>query len=178
MSITAPHGQVTTLGLDANGYLESVTTPKCETTQLLHTSTGLLTKLTEPIATNIHTFQYDASGLLTNDKTPPASPGLSLSRMTPGNGWNVTLSTEQSRTTSYSIDTTPDSMNPTQIELRTTTARRSEDDGGQIRRWFQAHLSSGFDENEHRLCGGSALWVWCSVRESIHPANGIVDALG
>jgi len=64
--VTAPSGQITTLGLNADGRLASVTDPLGQTVQLNCTRTDLLASVSDPnLGTS--TFEYDADGRLTKD---------------------------------------------------------------------------------------------------------------
>ncbi|HSD84645.1 MAG TPA: hypothetical protein VLG46_12335, partial [Anaerolineae bacterium] len=103
-AIVAPFGQRTTLTLDANGYLATVTNPAHETVQLQHTPTGLLTKVTWPRG-NSNTFTYDSDGRLIKD-SDSANGFLTLARTDRGDGYNVTVTTALSRTTTYQVTRT------------------------------------------------------------------------
>ena len=67
ITLTAPFGQQTTLGLDANKYLSTVMMPNtAEVVHVTHGATGLLTSFQDPRA-NTHSFVYDTAGRLTKD---------------------------------------------------------------------------------------------------------------
>ncbi|MCW5832022.1 MAG: hypothetical protein KIS78_06165 [Labilithrix sp.] len=103
--ITAPRGQVTTLALDANGYLASITNPvTTEITQLAATTSGLLTELVDPRG-HAHHFEYSGDGRLLKDvDATPGSPGTRLMTTSDGNGWSVTLSSPEGRVTNHRVD--------------------------------------------------------------------------
>jgi hypothetical protein len=61
VTITAPHGQVTTLtcgGSCTTSYLTAFTEPTSVSTTFVHNSGGLLTSLTDPNS-NVHTLTYE-----------------------------------------------------------------------------------------------------------------------
>ncbi len=124
VTITAPHGQVTTLGMDPNCYLSTVTSPKTdEITQLSHTASGLLTRLTDAIG-HIHTFTYSATGLLTKDTSPLGIAGTRLTRTGKDGGWHVDFTSPQGRTVSHIVDDTRSKASdtaPTRVDHRTHT---------------------------------------------------------
>ena len=88
-AIVGPYGQQTTLTLDANGYLTSITNPASESIQLASTSGGLLTSLTDARG-NTHHFTYDALGRLTRDDDP-AGGFKTLARADASQAYTVTL---------------------------------------------------------------------------------------
>jgi YD repeat-containing protein len=75
LSITSQDGQVTTLTLDARGYLATVANPNNETFQMDYKSNGLMKSFTrpkaltdpDPNANYTTTVTYDALGLLDRD---------------------------------------------------------------------------------------------------------------
>lgn len=104
VTVTAPGGQVTTLGLDANGYLASITNPNAELTQVSHTSDGLLTDLVGPRG-NAHHFEYDFTGRLVRDTdASPGSPGTRLVKTSDLNGWDVEIQSPEGRVTRHRVD--------------------------------------------------------------------------
>ncbi|MCL2726618.1 MAG: hypothetical protein FWD69_19535, partial [Polyangiaceae bacterium] len=119
ITITAPQGQVTTLALDANGYLASVTNPNGETTHLAHTDKGLLTDLVDARG-GAHHFEYDASGRLTKDvDATPGSPGTRLASSSDDNGWTVDITSAADRVTRHRVDRQGDFGDTAIIERRT-----------------------------------------------------------
>ncbi|MCL2779433.1 MAG: hypothetical protein FWD73_15675, partial [Polyangiaceae bacterium] len=119
VTITAPQGQVTTLALDANGYLASVTNPNGETTQLSHTNTGLLTSLVDARG-GAHHFEYDADGRLTKDvDATPGSSGQRLSMSSDDNGWSVDVTSAADLVTRYRVDQNGDFGDTAIVERRT-----------------------------------------------------------
>jgi YD repeat-containing protein len=108
VAIIAPFGQRTSLTLDANGYLSSITNPANEVNQFVYTSTGLLTQKTDPRG-NVHTMSYDANGLLIHDADPAGGfSALSRVDIQPSSaskgGREITFSTALSNPTKYRID--------------------------------------------------------------------------
>jgi YD repeat-containing protein len=69
-AIISPFGQRTTVGLDANGYLATLTNPANETIRVQHDSLGLLRSLTDAKSNPPHVFTYDSIGRLTRDTDP------------------------------------------------------------------------------------------------------------
>jgi RHS repeat-associated protein len=90
-AIRAPGGQRTTVTVDTNGYLDSVTDPAGQAHTFVHTSNGLLTELRTPRHLTHH-FSYDSEGRLEKDLAPDAS-SLTLTRSGQGTDWSVTATT-------------------------------------------------------------------------------------
>lgn len=105
ITVTAPHGQLTTLTLDAQGHLASVTNPAvAETTQLGHTSEGLLTDLVDARG-HAHHFEYTSDGRLSKDiDATPGSLGKRLVTTADDAGWWVELTTPEGRVTRHRIE--------------------------------------------------------------------------
>jgi YD repeat-containing protein len=101
-AIVGPYGQRTTLSLDANGYLASLTTPANEPYTFTATPDGLLTQLTDP-RTHTYAFTYDPLGRLARDDDP-AGGSKTLARSDVASGFEVTLVTAESRTTTYRVE--------------------------------------------------------------------------
>jgi RHS repeat-associated protein len=80
LAVVGPFGQTTTLQVDGNGYLSTVTRSG-ETVQLVNTSGGLLTSLTDPLS-GVYAFTYDSHGRLTST-ADPARGGLGLTTQSP-----------------------------------------------------------------------------------------------
>lgn len=68
-AIVAPFGQVTSLTLDPNGYLASITNPAAEVTQFEYTEDGLMTEMKDAKLA-LYEFDYDDLGRLTRDDDP------------------------------------------------------------------------------------------------------------
>ena len=68
-AIVAPGGQRTTLSVNGDGWLSSVTNPAGEAHTMSYSADGLLQQFIDPLA-NIHTFTYDALGRLIKDEDP------------------------------------------------------------------------------------------------------------
>src|SRR5258708_24067078 len=100
------YGQRTTVALDSNGSLASLTNPAGERTQLTTASTGLLSSLTEP-GGGVHHFTFDTLGLLVTD-VDAAGHTQSLSHTDPpGGGHTVSISNPVGLTTTYSVAQIP-----------------------------------------------------------------------
>lgn len=121
VTITAPHGQVTTIALDANGHLASLTNPvTTEVTQLVHDSSGLLTDLWDPRG-DAHHFEYGADGRLIRDVNAiPGSEGTRLDTVFDANGWTVTITSPEGRVTTHRVDRSG-ALDPAVRERRTIT---------------------------------------------------------
>ena len=105
VSITSPYGQLTTLNLDVNGYLSSVTNPGgLETTQLSHSSTGLLTDLVDPNG-HAHHFEYAVDGRLTRDvDATPGSLGTRLVTTSNATSYTVEITSPEGRVTRHEVN--------------------------------------------------------------------------
>jgi RHS repeat-associated protein len=101
-SITGPYGQTTQLVVGANGYLSSVTNPANETVSFGYDAGGLLTSMRDARG-GPHVYHYDIKGRLTYDQEPDGSY-KSLSRVTAGNVYTVTVRTAMTRTTTYRVE--------------------------------------------------------------------------
>lgn len=67
ISITSPYGLVSSVTLDANGYLASITNPANETYEMTYVSSGGLLQSFEKPTGASSSFLYDAKGLLLKD---------------------------------------------------------------------------------------------------------------
>jgi RHS repeat-associated protein len=76
-SITAPHGQVSAITVDGNGYLKDLTNPSSEKTEMTYYSGGLLHTFKNPKGA-VATMTYDGAGRLLSDVNS-AGNSLSLS---------------------------------------------------------------------------------------------------
>ena len=105
-AIVAPFGQRTTLSVDTNGYLASITNPAGETHAFTyHDAGGLLATYTDPRG-NIARMSYDDLGRLVRDEMP--DDGFwALARVERSNGYSVTLTSAEGRATVYQIEETP-----------------------------------------------------------------------
>lgn len=101
-AMVAPFGQRTRLAVNGDGYLASVTNPAGEAYEMTYTSLGLLTAFTDPLGQTA-TMTYDALGRLTQD-TDPAGGSHTLARTTLPNGYTVTRTTGENRTTTYKVE--------------------------------------------------------------------------
>ena len=107
-AIVGPFGQRTTLTLDGDGYLASISNPASETVNLsykppvagdAHTG-GLLLQLID--ARGGVSFEHDVNGFLTKD-TPPDGAFQSLDRHGSLSPTQVSHTTALGRTTSYAV---------------------------------------------------------------------------
>lgn len=120
VTLTAPFGQQTKLGLDANSYLATVTMPQTtEVINVTHGATGLLTGFRDPKA-NQHTFVYDSYGRLKKDTDAVASSaGI---RLTPtvvdGTHFQVTVTSPEGRAVVHDVAATSAPDDPTRLEHR------------------------------------------------------------
>jgi RHS repeat-associated protein len=107
--ITAPFGQETTLNLDASGYVSSLVNPNGETVGFTYETTagkenGLLKTLTDP-KKQVHSFQYDPVGLLTEDDNPAGGQRKLARTGASATGWTVTHTTRMGYESTYAIST-------------------------------------------------------------------------
>ena len=131
-SITSPFGQVTSLTLDGNGYLATVSQSngtENETVALNHSSAGLLQTLTDPNAqdtqsqgSHTHSFQYSTEGYLTSDADPIGATQTltrtSAPATTPASdppSWTVTYASAQGHVTQYAMSGTEDTSLTTTV---------------------------------------------------------------
>lgn len=100
-AIVAPGGQRTTLGLNGDGWLESIAKPESQTTTMLFTPQGLMTRLTDPRG-GAHLFEHDSAGRLTRDEAPDGAV-QTLSRTGFQNGYKVTRTSALGRVSEFSV---------------------------------------------------------------------------
>ncbi len=106
-TIIGPYGQRTSLALNADGYLASVTNPAGEQQRFTYQDDegGLLATFTDP-RNFTSRFTYDNLGRLVRDGN--AGGGyLALARTDSTNGFEVTMQSALNRTTRYSIENLP-----------------------------------------------------------------------
>ncbi|MGH3056477.1 MAG: hypothetical protein ACRDL7_16000, partial [Gaiellaceae bacterium] len=138
ITITAPHGQPTTLGLTGS-YLHTVANPMNETVTLgTDATTGLLGSLTDA-NNHTHNFHYADDGRLDLD-TDPANGSQTMARGTSANNREVKRTTAVGRTTTYDINTAYSGA-----QLRTTKAP-----DGTVATWSD----SSFGNSWSRLANG------------------------
>jgi RHS repeat-associated protein len=109
-AIVAPGGQRTTLTI-VSGRLTAVTNPASETIHLDYDSQGLLAHLVDR-RSGIHTFTYDANGLLAKDQGPSGG-FIAFARSGNARSYTVTATSAEGRSQSYGVQLLGD-----------TTARR------------------------------------------------------
>jgi RHS repeat-associated protein len=101
-AIVGPFGQRTRLTVNSEGYLSQISNPANETFQFSYTATGLLTSMTNPRNLTAQ-YGYDTEGRLL--QADDAGPGQkNLGRVEDADGYGVTLTTAQNRTTTYRVD--------------------------------------------------------------------------
>jgi YD repeat-containing protein len=103
LRIVSPFGQATELGLDAGGWLATVSDPGGIGRVYGYTDLGLLASYTDPNG-SLHQFAYDELGRLVRD-TDPVGGFTSLSRTEIEDGWKVAKTTAEGRTTAYTVET-------------------------------------------------------------------------
>ncbi len=101
-AIVSPFGQRTTVGLDANGYLATLTNPANETIRFQHDSLGLLRSMTDASNNPPHLFVYDSIGRLTRD-TDPSGGYKTLVRQLSDTGMTATATTALGRVVTHSL---------------------------------------------------------------------------
>ena len=112
-AIVAPGGQRNELTVDGNGYLQTVTNPAGEQTTLSYHPApaqfpehdGLLSTYTDP-GGNTSTLTYDALGLLILDEDTLGG-FKRLESLDTENGYKVTMTTAEGRSTNYEIQNLP-----------------------------------------------------------------------
>ena len=87
-AIVSPYGQRTTLAVNGDGYIESVTNPANESVRLTYFSGGLLATMTDPKG-GTYQFDYDDLGRLVKDQDP-AGGYTALERVELSNGYQIT----------------------------------------------------------------------------------------
>ena len=101
ITITAPNGQVTTLGLDGYNYLQTITDPASQQIVLSNSSDGLLQSYTDANS-QTHNLTYGSDGRLSVD----ADPASGSQTLTSGAGLNrrhVERTTALGRKTTYDV---------------------------------------------------------------------------
>jgi RHS repeat-associated protein len=104
-AIVAPDGQRTSMTLDVNGYLDSLTDPTGEQYLMEYTPDGLMTGFTDRNGNNsIYTF--DASGRLLQDENPIGG-GWLLNRFSLANGYAVDMTSGEGRISTFQVERLP-----------------------------------------------------------------------
>jgi RHS repeat-associated protein len=98
-AIVGPYGDRTILSVNAQGLLESITSPANESVELHYHESGLLASLTDPRG-NTSEFQYDEHSSLVLDKDA-AGGTKQLSARETQDGVEITFSTSEGRQTKY-----------------------------------------------------------------------------
>jgi YD repeat-containing protein len=127
-SITAPYSQVTTVTLNSDGFLSSLTNPNSETYSMTYYSAeGLLNTFTKPRG-QVSTFVYDSNGLLTSD-TSSSGESWALTYFEYSNGAKSVAATTAVGRTSYSsssVKTESDSNSMSYADGRTVSYSRDQ----------------------------------------------------
>jgi Rhs family protein len=100
-AIVAPDGQRTSLTLDADGYLKTITNPAGEKIELAYGNEGLMETLKDRRG-NIHTYAYDSLGRLVSDGNP-AGGSWTLDRKGTNHNYDVTMTTAMDRIYTYKV---------------------------------------------------------------------------
>jgi RHS repeat-associated protein len=101
-AIIGSFGKRTILAVNADGYLDRVTSPGDSVAQAAYTRTGLLTSFTNPRGQTT-SYAFDADGFLTS-ATDPTGATKTLARSGTNNDYTVTLTTALGRTTTYRVE--------------------------------------------------------------------------
>lgn len=104
--IRSPFGQETTLTLDGNGYLASVSNPVGEQVRVAHRADGLLDSITDARG-NTSIMGWDGLGNLVRDEDPLEGASV-LTRTDRTDGYTVTITDAAGRATRHEIDRLPD----------------------------------------------------------------------
>lgn len=105
VAIIAPDGQRTVFTLDTNDYLATITNPAGEAYRMEYTADGLLISFTDPKG-NKSVMTYDALGRLIKDQN--AAGGFwALNRSEQPNGYTVSMTSAENRSTTYQIENLP-----------------------------------------------------------------------
>jgi RHS repeat-associated protein len=104
-AIVAPGGQRTTLSVNSDGWLSSVTNPAGETHTMGYSTEGLLQQFIDPLA-NIHTFTYEVLGRLIKDEDPVGG-SITLARTEDSNSYTVTTTSALGLVRSYQVEELP-----------------------------------------------------------------------
>jgi YD repeat-containing protein len=131
-TVSGPHGETTTLTLDANGYLSSIAGPVAGDTTVLTYKTdaaagenGLLMTLEDP-RHFVHTFGYEPDGRLNSDVDALGSsvgtrlsvPSTTLTGLAP----SVVITSPEGRASTYATDSSPSNGSPDRTALYTNTS--------------------------------------------------------
>lgn len=101
-AIVGPHGQRTSLQVNADGYLSSITDPLGGATALDYRAGGLLTMFRTPNGDPSH-FDYDTVGRLISDRDA-AGGELTLTRTELAGGWSVVTEDNLGRRERYTVE--------------------------------------------------------------------------
>jgi RHS repeat-associated protein len=115
--IVGPFGDVTDLGANSDGYLESIANPLNEAFQIEYWPGGLLKTFTDPRG-NVASYTHDANGYLETAErvSTGTSQTFERSNLASGEGRHISRTTAQGRVFAYDILEEPDGG-----ELWTTT---------------------------------------------------------
>ena len=108
-AIVAPFGQQTTLTVNGDGYLASVTNPAGDAVQLTYnagSAMGLLATLTDPRG-NVHNYTYDALGRLLRDENPGGGVKVLARTDITDLHYSVTVTTASGLVTVHEVENLP-----------------------------------------------------------------------
>jgi RHS repeat-associated protein len=104
-AIVAPYGQRTTLSINTDGFLATISNPAGETAQFSYANSGLLISLTNPLG-NISHYIYDEDGRLVKEEKP-GDGFAALARTRIDYGSKVVRLTAMGRESSYTVERLP-----------------------------------------------------------------------
>jgi RHS repeat-associated protein len=105
-AIVAPFGQTTTLAVQSDGYLSTITNPAGEAVQLTYSSgaaEGLLATMTDARG-NLHSYSYDALGRLLLDSNPAGGTKTLARTDITDDRYSVAMTTALGRVTAYEVE--------------------------------------------------------------------------
>jgi YD repeat-containing protein len=134
-SIVGSFGQQTTLSVDANGYLHTISDPVGDIFTMIYTSDGLLTQFTDP-NNNSSSMKYDPIGRLALD-TDPAGGFTTLTRTEADRSYTASLTTALNRPSIYQVQnlTTGTQQSVNTFSDGTQTTLLTGTDGSQNTTW-------------------------------------------
>lgn len=105
-AIIAPFGHRTELTIGTDGYLSSIQNPEGEVFSFLYTQDGLLTQMTDP-KNNLTSYEYDSLGYFVKGEYPNGG-FKEFSRQELPDGFEVTMTTAEGKTTTHKVVTDTD----------------------------------------------------------------------
>ncbi len=148
-AIVSPFNQVTTLAVNAGGYLSKAINPAKETVLLTYqvgSISGLLATLIDPRG-NLHRFQYNVQGSLISDNAPEGVATKLVRKDINANRYAITRTTATGLKSTYEVE-----------ELPTGTTHRVVDKNGKVTETFISLYGSrqgtNSDGSEFKLLKG------------------------